>query len=154
MTYDNLDTELVNALLGNGRQSLRSLAEQLDVSVTTISNHLDDLEEAGAITGYTPIVNYGRLGYDVTAILQLKVEGPGLPDITETLHNESQIVSVYETTGDYDIIAIGKFLNTEDMNDQIKRIVADADVQESNTSVVLNAVKEYEQFSVANDEGG
>jgi len=56
-----------------------------------------------------------------------------------------------ETGGDYDIIAIGKFLNTEDMNDQIKRIVADADVQESNTSVVLNAVKEYEQFSVAND---
>ncbi|MFC5134727.1 MULTISPECIES: HTH-type transcriptional regulator Lrp [Haloferacaceae] len=151
MTYENLDKELVNALLGNGRESLRSLAEQLDVSVTTVSNHLSDLEEAGAIEGYSPIVNYERLGYDVTAILQLKVEGPGLPDITEALHNESQIVSVYETTGDYDIIAIGKFLNTDDMNDQIKRILTDADVQGSNTSVVLNAVKEYEQFSVGND---
>ncbi|MDB2275504.1 HTH-type transcriptional regulator Lrp [Halorubrum ezzemoulense] len=151
MTYENLDKELVNALLGNGRESLRSLAEQLDVSVTTVSNHLNDLEEAGAIEGYSPIVNYERLGYDVTAILQLKVEGPGLPDITEALHNESQIVSVYETTGDYDIIAIGKFLNTDDMNDQIKRILTDADVQESNTSVVLNTVKEYEQFSVGND---
>jgi len=151
MTYEDLDKELVNALLGNGRESLRSLAEQLDVSVTTVSNHLSDLEEAGAIEGYSPIVNYERLGYDVTAILQLKVEGPGLPDITEALHNESQIVSVYETTGDYDIIAIGKFLNTDDMNDQIKRILTDADVQESNTSVVLNVVKEYEQFSVGND---
>lgn len=151
MTYENLDTELVNALLGNGRKSLRSLADQLDVSVTTVSNHLDDLENAGAIEGYTPIVNYDRLGYDVTAILQLKVEGPGLPDITEILQNEPQIVSVYETTGDYDIIAIGKFRDTGDMNDQIKRIVADTDVQESNTNVVLNAVSEYTQFSVGDD---
>ena len=49
MAYENLDTELVNSLLGNGRESLRSLGDQLDVSVTTVSNHLADLEEAGAI---------------------------------------------------------------------------------------------------------
>lgn len=151
MTYENLDTELVNALLGNGRESLRGLAEQLDVSVTTVSNHLNDLEEAGAIEGFTPIVNYGRLGYDVTAILQLKVAGPGLPDITDALRDEPQMMSVYETTGDYDIIAIGKFMDTEDMNDQIKRILADADVEESNTSVVLNAVSEFEQFTLDDD---
>lgn len=154
MAYENLDTELVNALLGNGRESLRSLGDQLDVSVTTVSNHLNDLEEAGAIEGYTPIVNYGRLGYDVTAILQLKVEGQGLPDITETLRSEPQMVSVYETTGDYDIIAVGKFTDSDDMNNQIKRILADADVQESNTSVVLNAVSEYEQFTVDESQDG
>ncbi|OYR49673.1 AsnC family transcriptional regulator [Halorubrum sp. Ea1] len=151
MAYDDLDTELVTALLGNGRASLRSLADQLDVSVTTVSNHLDDLEQAGAIDGYTPIINYEQLGYDVTAVLQLKVEGPGLPEITDTLDNEPQIVSVYETTGNYDIIAIGKFRDTGDMNDQIKRIVADADVQQSNTNVVLNTVSEYTQFSVEDD---
>ena len=80
MTYENLDRKLVNALLGDGRASLRSLAEDLDVSVTTVSNHLSDLEEAGIIDGYTPRVDYNALGYDVTAILQLKVEGS---DLTE-----------------------------------------------------------------------
>lgn len=152
MAYNNLDTELVNALLGNGRNSLRSLGEQLDVSVTTVSNHLSGLEEAGAIKGYTPIVDYGRLGYDVTAILQLKVEGPGLSEITETLRDEPQMKSVYETTGDYDIIAIGKFIDTEEMNEQIKRILAGTEVQESNTSVVLNTVNEYDQFNVGDDQ--
>ncbi|EMA72716.1 AsnC family transcriptional regulator [Halorubrum distributum JCM 13916] len=38
-------------------------------------------------------------------------------------------MSVYETTGDYDIVAIGKFLDTDDMNDQIKRILIGTDVQ-------------------------
>ena len=152
MTYENLDAKLINALLGDGRASLRSLAEDLDVSVTTVSNHLRDLEEEGVIEGYTPIVNYDALGYDVTAIIQLKVEGSALPDITERLKEQQQMISVYEVTGDYDIIAIGKFQDTDGMNRQIKELLTDADIRESNTSVVLNAVVENEQFELAIDE--
>ncbi|AUX09577.1 transcriptional regulator [Halalkaliarchaeum desulfuricum] len=152
MTYENLDAKLVNELLGNGRASLRSLAEELDVSVTTVSNHLRDLEEEGVIRGYTPIVDYGALGYDVTAILQLKVEGDALPEITERLREERQMISVYEVTGDYDVIAVGKFLDTDGMNDQIKKLLTDENIRESNTAVVLNAVTENEQFELDVDE--
>ncbi|ELZ32023.1 Lrp/AsnC family transcription regulator [Halogeometricum pallidum JCM 14848] len=56
MVYENLDKELINAFLGNGRVSLRSLSEELDVSVTMVSNHINDLEDEGVITGYTPIL--------------------------------------------------------------------------------------------------
>ena len=152
MTYENLDAKLINALLGDGRASLRSLAEDLDVSVTTVSNHLRDLEEEGVIEGYTPIVNYDALGYDVTAVIQLKVEGSALPDITDRLRGHQQMVSVYEVTGDHDVIAIGKFKDTDGMNRQIKQLLTDADIRESNTSVVLNAVVENEQFDLDIDE--
>jgi DNA-binding Lrp family transcriptional regulator len=148
MTYENLDAKLINALLGDGRASLRSLAEDLDVSVTTVSNHLRDLEDEGVVEGYTPIVNYDALGYDVTAIIQLKVEGSALPEITERLREQEQMTSVYEVTGDYDIIAIGKFKDTDGMNRQIKELLTDADIRESNTSVVLNAVVENQQFEL------
>ncbi len=113
MTYENLDAKLVNALLGDGRASLRSLAEDLDVSVTTISNHLSDLEDEGVIEGYTPRLNYDAVGYDVTAVIQLQVEGNALPDVTDTLSDHEQMISVYEVTGDYDVIAIGKFMDTD-----------------------------------------
>ena len=116
MTYENLDQKLVNALLRDGRASLRSLAEELDVSVTTVSNHISNLEEEGIITGYTPVVDYDKLGYDVT--------------------------------GDHDIVAIGKFTDTDHMNDQIKELLVDPDIKESNTSVVLNTVLENEQFEL------
>jgi len=153
MTYENLDRKLVNALLGDGRASLRSLAEDLDVSVTTVSNHLKDLEEDGIITGYTPKVDYDALGYDVTAVIQLKVEGSALPDVTDRLQEHKQMISVYEVTGDYDIIAIGKFTDTDGMNSQIKELLTDVDIRESNTSVVLNAVTENGQFELdLNDE--
>lgn len=148
MTYENLDARLINALLGDGRASLRSLAEELEVSVTTVSNHLRDLEEQGVIEGYTPRVNYQKLGYDVTAVINLKVEGSALPEITDRLTEQKQMVSVYEVTGEFDIVAIGKFKDTDGMNDQIKRMLTDEDIRESNTSVVLNAVVENQQFDL------
>src|SRR6056297_145996 len=152
MTYENLDAKLVNALLGDGRASLRSLAEDLDVSVTTVSNHLSDLEDDGVIEGYTPRVDYDAAGYDVTAVIQLQVEGNALPDVTDTLRDHRQMVSVYEVTGDYDVIAIGKFEDTDGMNEQIKELLTDPDIKASNTSVVLNAVSENEQFELEVDE--
>ncbi|WP_440763333.1 HTH-type transcriptional regulator Lrp [Natronorubrum sp. DTA7] len=152
MTYETLDDDLVNELLDNGRASLRSLAEELDVSVTTVSNHLSDLEEEGVIEGYTPKVNYDAVGYDVTAIMQLKAEGHALPEITETLRDHRQMISVYEVTGDYDVIAIGKFEDTDDMNDQIKTLITDPDINQSNTSIVLNTVAENEQFELETDD--
>jgi len=148
MAYENLDRKLVNELLDDGRASLRSLGEDLDVSVTTVSNHISNLEEDGVIEGYAPVVDYGELGYDVTAILQLKVEGSALPDITDRLQEHTHMVTVYETTGDHDIIAIGKFTDTDHMNDQIKELLVDPDINESNTSVVLNTVAENEQFDL------
>ncbi|MXR21696.1 winged helix-turn-helix transcriptional regulator [Halobacterium sp. PCN9] len=152
MTYENLDAHLVNELLDDGRASLRSLAEELDVSVTTVSNHLSDLEDGGVIEGYTPIVDYDEVGYDVTAVIQLKVEGGALPDITDQFRDHKQMISVYEVTGDYDVVAIGKFTDTDDMNDLIKELLSDADIKESNTSVVLNAPAENEQFELDVDE--
>jgi len=62
MTYDNLDNQLINLLLNDGRASLRSLGEGLDVSVTTVSNHINDLEAGGVIEGYTPVINYAEKG--------------------------------------------------------------------------------------------
>ena len=148
MTYENLDAKLVNALLGDGRASLRNLAEQLDVSVTTVSNHLRDLEETGVIEGYAPLVEYDQLGYDVTAILQLKVKGSALPDLAERIAEHDHILSVYEVTGEFDIIGVGKFRDTDEMNDEIKALLEDADIHQSSTAVVLNTLKDNKQFEL------
>jgi hypothetical protein len=45
-------------------------------------------------------------------------------------------------------IAIGKFTDTDHINDQIKELLVDPDIDESNTSVVLNTVAENEQFEL------
>jgi DNA-binding Lrp family transcriptional regulator len=152
MTYENLDAKLVNELLSDGRASLRSLSEELDVSVTTVSNHLSELEDEDVIQGYQPIVDYDGVGYDVTAIMQLEVEGDALPGIADRLADQPRMTSVYEVTGDHDVVAIGKFEDTDEMNDVIKELLTDPDIKATNTSVVLNAVSENEQFELDVDD--
>jgi len=148
MAYDNLDNQLINALLDDSRASFRSLGEELNVSMTAVSDHINDLEAAGVIEGYTPIIGYGEVGYDVTAIMQLKIERAALTEIVDRLRDQEQIISVYEIIGDYDIIAIGKFEDTNRMNAQIKELLADINIRESNTSVVLNTIKENDLFEL------
>ncbi|WP_245242900.1 Lrp/AsnC ligand binding domain-containing protein, partial [Natronococcus sp. JC468] len=81
------------------------------------------------------------------------------PEINDTIRRRKgrstehdQMISVYEVTGDYDIIAIGKFTDTDDMNDQIKALVTDPDIKQSNTSIVLNSVAENEQFELEDED--
>jgi len=68
--------------------------------------------------------------------------------LTDRLRAQKQMLSVYETAGNYDSIAVGRFEDTEGVNEQIKTLLADVDINESNTSVVRNAVTEYEQFEL------
>jgi DNA-binding Lrp family transcriptional regulator len=148
MAYENFDQFLINRLLDDGRASLRSLSDDLDVSVTTVSNHLRNLEDNGVIEGYTPQINYDELGYDVTAILQLKLEGDAIADVVDRLRAQQRMITVCEVTGGHDIIAVGKFRDTDEMNAQIKDVLTDTAVRESNTSVVLNTVTEDRQFDL------
>jgi DNA-binding Lrp family transcriptional regulator len=144
MTYDNLDLKIIDLLLEDGRASLRSIAEELDVSVTTVSNHLNEMEEEGMIKGFKPVISYPELGYTVTCVLMIKAEGDSLRDLVEDLGGMDSLLHVYEVTGDFDIIAVGKFKDTEEMNDTIKELLNSPMVRETNTNVVLSAVKENE----------
>lgn len=145
---NNLDEQLVDALLHDGQASARNLADELDVSVTTISNRLRSLSETGIINGFTPIVAYDELGYNVTAILKLKVAGDALPDVTDSLRNRTQIVSVYETIGDYDVLAIGKFTDIDDMTEQVRAINGDSDINQANTNIAHNIIVENKSLDV------
>lgn len=146
MTYDNLDLKIINLLLEDGRASLRSIAEELDVSVTTVSNHLKDMEDEGIIEGFKPVISYPDLGYTVTCVLMIKAEGDGLRELVEDLKEEDSFLNVYEVTGDFDVIATGKFRDTEEMNDTIKKLLNSPMVRETNTNVVLSTVKEGEDI--------
>lgn len=150
--YENIDRRILNVLLNDGRASLRSVAEDTDVSVTTISNHLNELEADDVITGYAPQINYGAFGYDVLAVHQVDVSGANPKRVAEEIADIAQTLSVFEVTGDSDITIMGRYRDTDDMNNIVKEISSIDDVHNINTSVVLNEVKNNEQFELPVDE--
>ncbi|KOX94987.1 HTH-type transcriptional regulator Lrp [Haloarcula rubripromontorii] len=145
---DDTDRQVVNALLQDGRASARDVAAATGIAATTVSRRMDDLESTGVIDEYTVDIDYGALGYDVTAVFQLSVEGDGLGRVVDQLRDRREMVAVYEVTGDHDIVAVGKFTDTQSMNERIKTLLTDEDIRSASTSVVLNTVCEHEQFPV------
>ena len=124
------------------RRSLRQLANVLGVSTSTVSKRLEDLRERGVVKGFRPVIDYARLGYGLIAVTKIKARGDALPSIVEALAAERNLTHVYEITGEFDVLVIGRFRNEREMNREIKRMLSLPGIEGTNTSVVLSAAKE------------
>lgn len=144
MKLKEIDMEILRYLEEDARISLREIAGELDVSPTTISNRVKNLKENGVIEKFSLKVDLPKLGYGLTAIINLKAHGSSIPQVVQKINDHPSVTHVYEITGDFDILVIGKFENREEMNEEIKDLLSNPNIEETNTSVVLSTVKEYE----------
>ncbi len=140
--YRDLDERIIRALQEDGRASLRELAQRLGVSTTTVGKHLRRLLDRGIIRRFKPVLDYEKLGFPITTITQIKAKGNRIPEIVRALRQDRCLTHVYEITGEFDILVIGKFKDQESMNREIKRLLSHPAIEETNTSVVLSVVKE------------
>jgi DNA-binding Lrp family transcriptional regulator len=140
--YKDLDLRIIECLQKDGRASLRKVAEELSVSTTTVSHHLKALLQRGVIRGFAPILDWPKLGFNLTAITLIKAKGNKIPEIVGTLKGDENLTHVYEITGEFDILVIGKYKDQDRMNAEIKRLLSHPAILETNTSVVLALVKE------------
>lgn len=140
--YKDLDLRIIKQLQQDGRVSLRKIAASLGVATTTVSNRLREMESKGLIKGFKPILNYPKLGFSLTAITLIKAKGQKIPELVKELQKDERLTHVYEITGEFDILVIGKYRDQEAMNREIKRLLSNPAIEETNTSVVLAAAKE------------
>jgi len=142
MSDTELNKQILESLMEDGRKSIRKVAREIDVSPSTVSSHLEGMIEEGLIKRFKPSVDYEKLGFDLTAITKIQARGSEISDIVERLKEEGNLTHVYEITGEFDILVIGKFDSRESMNGEIKRMLNFSAVERADTSIVLNAVKE------------
>lgn len=138
---DETDVKIINAVLRNSRKSYRQIAKELNLSIATVINRLTRLEKEGIIKNYSAKVDYEKLGYDITAIIEIAVSKGKLPEVEEKLAKYSFVLGVYDITGESDAIIIARFKNRKDLNTFVKSLAME-NVQRTNTHFVLNVVKE------------
>lgn len=142
MKLEPLDLEIIEILRKDARLSFRAVAARVGVSTTTVSHRVGNLVEAGIIKGFKPVLDYGKLGYTLTTVSLIKAQGRGIPKIVEDLVKDRNLLTVYEITGEYDVLVVGKFRNEETMNREIKRLLNHPQIEGTNTSIVLSTAKE------------
>lgn len=67
---DGIDERILHALQDDARNvTTTALADDLEVSPSTVSNRIDQLERDGIVTGYRATVDYERAGFPLQVMI-------------------------------------------------------------------------------------
>jgi Lrp/AsnC family transcriptional regulator for asnA, asnC and gidA len=138
---DEVDDKILEKLNENARKSYREIARELNISLTTVSNRIKKMEDEKVIERYIPLVNQEKIGYDLTAIINVKISHGKLLEVQERISKDNHVSGVYDITGDWDSLIIAHFKDRRDLNGFIKGVLSMANVEKTNTQLVLNIVK-------------
>ncbi|MEE9117261.1 MAG: Lrp/AsnC family transcriptional regulator [Calditrichia bacterium] len=139
---DELEKKIVRSLNQNSRKSFREIAKELGTSATVVINKVKRLEESGAIQGYIPVLNPKYFGYNVTAIIAMRISHGKLIETQEKIAEDPRVFAIYDVTGEWDSLVNGRFKDPEDLNDFIKSLLSHKYVERTVTHIVLNVVKD------------
>ncbi len=136
--YDDKDVGILRLLMRNTKRSHREIAKELRIHPNTVMERIRRLEAAGVITGYSATIDYKKLGYGVSAVIQIDIEGR-----TEVAMKKIArlpfVHHAYRTTGEYDGIAIVVCRDIEELGKLVNEINSTEGVQRVNTKIVLAA---------------
>ena len=141
-TVDDLDIKIIGILQENSRESYRDIANKLKVAEGTVYNRVNKLKEEGVIKRFMVDVDFSKVGYELTVLVGIIVEGGHLPEIEKRISKDGNVSAVYDVTGDYDAIVVAKFKTRDDLNKFVKGLLAMPHVKRTYTMLVLNVLKE------------
>ena len=135
------ERKIVSSLNKNARKSFREIARETGISVPAVIQTIKKLEQSGAIKGYIPLLEPEYFGFGLMAIIGLRISEGKLLDTQKKIADDPRVLSVYDITGEWDSIVIGCFVNREDLNQFVKKILSLKHIERTVTHLVLNVVK-------------
>jgi DNA-binding Lrp family transcriptional regulator len=141
-SINELDKKILNLLLKNSRQSYRTLAKKLGVSITTVLKHVKNLEKLGIVKKYTCSLDYEKLGYDILVIIEIRIAKGKLIEVERKIATHRNVYAVYDHTGAFDATLIARFKNRRALDNFVKLIQSYDFVERTKTKLVLNTIKE------------
>ncbi|MDH3191482.1 MAG: Lrp/AsnC family transcriptional regulator [Nitrosopumilus sp.] len=142
MDFDETDKKILKNLIVDARLSARQLALKLGMSTVTILTRIKKLEKAKIIKGYTAVLDHEKLGYNLTAIIEIIAKKDKIINIEEELAKIENVCGVYDITGNTDSLIIAKFKERNELSEFVKGLSTIPNVENTITHVVLNTTKE------------
>jgi DNA-binding Lrp family transcriptional regulator len=143
---DETDVKILRKLLTDARSSYRRIAEEIGVSPPTVLARVEKLENDNIIKSYSAVLDHEKLGYDLTAVIEITATKGKIIDIERQIAKFSNVCAVYDITGLTDMVVIAKFKNRKELSNFVKKDLSLPYIDRTNTHVVLITVKEDFRF--------
>ena len=101
---DKIDRKLIKLLQENARYPLKYLAEQVFLSPPAVATRIDKLEKSGVITDYSAKVDKLKLGYNITAFINLAMSPKEKPVFYPFINACPNVIECNCVTGAYSML--------------------------------------------------
>jgi DNA-binding Lrp family transcriptional regulator len=136
------EIEMLRVLVEDARRSYREIAKEVHTSIATVSTHVKRMERDEVILGYTAVVDPAKVGYDLTAVIGVRISKGKLMEVQRKVASSENVFAVYDVTGEWDSIVLARFRSRKELDGFIKMFQAMEHVERTYTYMVLNIVKE------------
>lgn len=142
MDLDKTDERILKNLMVDARLSARQLALKLGISTVTVLSRIKKLEREKIIKGYTALIDHEKLGYNLTAIIEIIAKKDKIIDMELEISKIENVCGVYDITGNTDTLVIAKFKSRNELSEFVKGLASIQNIENTITHVVLNTTKE------------
>jgi DNA-binding Lrp family transcriptional regulator len=139
-SLDDLDRRLLALLRVNARESVASLARQLEVTRSTVTARLARLVESGTVVGFSVRIREDRDPSSIRAIALLEVEGRSTDVVIHKLRGFPEVHALHTTNGGWDLVAELRTDTLGNFDRLLGRIRSVEGVVNSETSLLLSSV--------------
>lgn len=140
---DYIDTGIIRCLIKDARMNASQISQQVNLSVSAVIERMKKLEASGLIRGYTAVIDERLAGFDVQALISIRLEHPKYnPEFTCQMQNHESVMECYYITGDFDYMARISAGSTEELTKVLQDIKQIPGVSLTRTYVVLDNIKQ------------
>lgn len=137
---DETDGLILKALRDDARLPFVEIAGRVGLSEAAVRRRVANLVQAGTIKKFTVVVEEGKESTSAITYVSVSPSHP-TSEVSKKLESIPGVESIYETTGSYDIAAIIKGPNIEEVNRSVEEIRRIGGVLKTETTIILRTIR-------------
>jgi len=134
---DDTDKQIIKLLKDDSRAGYAEIGSKVSLSEGAVRKRIKILSDQGVIRKFTVKIGLAEGAQAIT----LLATNPSLPtvEISRKIQEIPNVETIYEVTGEYDIVAVINGMNVMEVNECIEKIRRVDGIQKTNTMIVLRS---------------
>lgn len=140
---DHIDVKILRCLTKDARMNASQISQRVNLSISAVIERMKKLESSGLIKGYTAVLDEKQAGFNVQAMISIRLEHPKYnQEFNRQMCNHESVMECFYITGDFDYIARIGVSSTEELTKVLHDIKQIPGVSLTRTYVVLDNIKQ------------
>lgn len=134
---DETDRQIIRILKNDGRSGYNDIGKDIGLSEGAVRKRIKTLTETGIIRKFTVKIGVAE-GAEAITLLATNPAQPTL-EVSKRIREIPNVETLYEVTGEYDIIAVISGMSVVEVNECIEKIRRVDGIVKTNTMIVLRS---------------